>query len=128
MIRIGAGNKAFDLFSTALNGVILISMLVASFFNSAWLSFFGIFLLVSGIHILLNINRYYIFIKDDSILIDHIFKKRRSIKRSLYEGLKRPALSFPLSNELCISFKNGEVFRFMGGVSRINDLDKKIKG
>ena len=128
LIRIGAGNKTFDLLNLGINAVVIILLSGLAFFNRNWLYFLAIFILVSGFHTLSAMERHYVFIQGDHFIIDHIVKPSVLIKKDLYKGISRPLLSIPFSNELIIHFKDGKSFRMMGGVSKIEELEKRITG
>jgi hypothetical protein len=126
LIRVGAGNKTFDRFNLAFFGVIIILFATLSFVNISWVYFPGIFSLISAVHAILMTRRYYIYMIDDNIIVDHVFKKQFVIDKSLYKEISLSLFSIPFSNELIIHFKNGKSFRFQGGTSRIAELHSMI--
>lgn len=63
----------------------------------------------------------------DNFVLDHVFKQRVLIKKNQYKEISTSLLSIPFSNELIIHFKDGKSFKFMGGVSKIVELEEIIR-
>ncbi|GHN01232.1 hypothetical protein WSM22_27210 [Cytophagales bacterium WSM2-2] len=127
LIRIGAGNKTHDKFYLSLDAALIIVFGATALLKSTWAYYLAIFITTCVLQMLMIIVNHYVFIQGDSIVIDHVFKKRILIKKNLCKEISTPMLSIPYSDELTISFTDGRSFRFKRSDNTAEDLNKKIR-
>lgn len=126
-IQIGTGNRAVDRFMLYFQGVLLVMLLTASFFNISWLIGAGIFFVILGFYRGRTMRRYYVYIRGDHFVVKHVLKPDVTIKKDQYLGISKPWSSGAFSTELTINFKDGRKFEFIAGDSRTIEVDKAIK-
>lgn len=125
-IRIGAGNKNVDKVILIFQGFVLLIMLVfAVLFENGvlLLTLFSIGILFECYRIL---KRNYVTYEDAHFVVRGLFSERARISAGQFDNLSSSIVSIPFSNELIISFKNGQRFKIVGGSSKREDIERLI--
>jgi hypothetical protein len=126
-IRIGAGNVNFDRVLLVIQGIIVITFLVLALLYENAVILFVLFSIGIAFECFRMFKRNYVTYQDSYFIVRGLFKERARIRADQFESLSSSRVSIPFSNELIVSFRNGQRFKMMGGASRREDIEKLIK-
>ncbi len=126
-VRIGSGSRTLDRISIIIDLCIVLGFTLLTVFQKDMLQMLVIIFLIIGINVANILMRNYISYRNGFLIIEHVVKETRIREATLYKQVLRSPFAFPFANVMILHLKNGERFRFQGGMKSFKTIDSSVK-
>lgn len=127
MNKIGSWNKQVDKTVLVFQGMILLALFLLTVYNVNAFALLLIYLVIAIGHTIRLIKSNYVYYNQGTFIIDGLFRTRRVISASLFDGVGRSPFAIPLSNKIVLHFRTGDEIAINGGSDKMEDLEVFIR-